>query len=949
MYSENQHDDGYTLLSKAVEGSLRRGFGRLSGIALLLGVAVCWMSLLTWSVTDPSLTHATSGPVGNVLGYPGAAVSDLMLQTLGVVSAILLLAPMFWGLELTANGSVSSPRWRLLSYAASVLSLAGAMSIVPKLVSWPLNHGFGGVAGDGVEAVAMFAAGHAVGGFAALISFIVLLGCGIFFGIASLGIHVAEMRRGALRIWERSRNRPVRSKGRQRKPKSAVVRNDPQLWPELHQDPGRGSIERTEPKFSQTQLSERHWQEQRLEDSKDFRSFEYARRVGEEAVEPLPDRKGTARNHEAGAERHSQVAGKRGTPDFVPAFDADFDDEDRWGEELDSASERDIANIAIRFAPNGPDGRPVAKSASVERVHEQQSVQKQPVRKSAPSHASISGGVKTDAPAAPQMPPPVSTSQFSYAEMRCSAPKKAGAGRKNQKAKQPDLPEIPVPVPEAREDSEPQIDLLPEQNDVRAEKVETPDVAGKVEGGKSSGPLVSKPRRSAGYYRPSLNLLTSSAPARPGPEMTQAVLRGTARLLEDVLERFGVKGTIAEIRPGPVVTVYDVHLEKGSNPMRVVGLADDIGRSMNAGAARVAVADAPTGAGVIIELPNVHRHQVQLRDLLSSEAYRACGGHLPAALGLATGGDQIVADLGVLGNVLVAGKEKAGKTTLLRSLLLSLIYRSSPDDCRMIVFDPKFLEFGSFNGVPHLLCPVVSEAEKMVAALEWLVGELDERVQRMATLRVQTVSLFNNRVRNAKKRGEMIARTVNTGYCERTGKPVYEHEQIEFEPMPHIVVVIDELSDLMSVAPRQCEAALLRIAEKGRGVGVHLVAATKTTNGLCLTETVRSAMSSSVAFKLGSKVDSRLVIGEQGAEQLLDQGDAILSTPTGGSSHHRRRIHTSVVTRDEANGVAEVLRKGASSRYAPSLMARLQEVFDPYPEAMAASVAKVRKLPKAAE
>jgi len=423
------------------------------------------------------------------------------------------------------------------------------------------------------------------------------------------------------------------------------------------------------------------------------------------------------------------------------------------------------------------------------------------------------------------------------------------------------------------------------------------------------------------------------------------VLRGTARLLEDVLERFGVKGEIREIRPGPVVTVFEVHLEKGSNPLRAVGLADDIGRAMNAGSVRVAVLPAPTGAGVAIEIPNVHRHRASLRDLLSGESYRSFGGSLPVALGRSTGGLPIVADLALLSNVLIAGRENSGKSTCLRSMLLSLVFRHGADDCRLVLFDPKFLEFGSFNGIPQLLCPVLSEVEKMMAALDWIVDEMDERAKRMAKLTARSVEIFNNRVRNARKRGEMIARTVHTGFCERTGQPIYEHEQMEFEPMPHIVVAIDELSVLMGAAPRECEAALVRIAEKGRGVGVHLVAATKTTTGLCLSEKIRASMASAIAFRLGSKVDSRLVLGEQGAEQLLDQGDAILVTGPGRTS----RLHTPFVSSEEVEAVAAHLRAGGPSRYASSLMTTLQEVCEPFEIALAATPAEAPPIRAAAE
>ncbi|KUO54531.1 MAG: hypothetical protein APF80_12905 [Alphaproteobacteria bacterium BRH_c36] len=897
-------------------------------MALLAAVAMCWLALVTWSVTDPSLTHATRLAAANLLGYPGAVISDLMLQTFGLASALLLLAPMFWGLELVASGAVSRSRWKILSYSASVLMLAGALSIVPKLIAWPLNHGYGGIVGDGIAAVASWGIALALADYAAPLSFCALLACGFFFVLTSLGVNVEHMRQFASMAVSGAKRFAGRRQGRNRA-SDQTDRREPLLRPhvdmlrEARAKPDNEASARLSPRLSLPSgpVSERHWQEPSGDEANDFSLLErdpYA-----------TDPRGETTSGPRGASR----SGIR-EPDFVAAFELDIEGCDGRGTEFDSDTDADSIRIARRFAPQSSAGkrsaiRNVLRSAALRIIDPEDRLAAdaagaQAVENDPTAHRAAPRGEDqaSDHIGEHEWAADADTSQGRAGPLVRSPPQTqtrtrtlAGAPRRQQPQQQ-------------QPESQPQPELKPRHG-----------AAGRP------APLPALPRNAGGYQRPSLNLLHSSPAARPGPEMTQAVLRGTARLLEDVLERFGVKGEIREIRPGPVVTVFEVHLEKGSNPLRAVGLADDIGRAMNAGSVRVAVLPAPTGAGVAIEIPNVHRHRASLRDLLSGESYRSFGGSLPVALGRSTGGLPIVADLALLSNVLIAGRENSGKSTCLRSMLLSLVFRHGADDCRLVLFDPKFLEFGSFNGIPQLLCPVLSEVEKMMAALDWIVDEMDERAKRMAKLTARSVEIFNNRVRNARKRGEMIARTVHTGFCERTGQPIYEHEQMEFEPMPHIVVAIDELSVLMGAAPRECEAALVRIAEKGRGVGVHLVAATKTTTGLCLSEKIRASMASAIAFRLGSKVDSRLVLGEQGAEQLLDQGDAILVTGPGRTS----RLHTPFVSSEEVEAVAAHLRAGGPSRYASSLMTTLQEVCEPFEIALAATPAEAPPIRAAAE
>ncbi|MBU2581664.1 MAG: DNA translocase FtsK 4TM domain-containing protein [Alphaproteobacteria bacterium] len=923
MFSEYHNEDRYTLLSKAAEGALRRGLGKLCGVILLSGIAICWLSLLSWSVSDPSLTHATRAAAANLLGYPGAVVSDLMLQTFGIVSSVLLLAPMLWALELTQNCYVARPRWKILSFAASLVLLAGAFSIIPKFLFWPLNHGYGGIAGDGVAAVAIWGFRQAAADFADAISFVVLLGFGMFFVFASVGVSVARMREIVAAAVSEAKRPARRRHGGASPIQKAENRQEP-WFPPLNKTGSRAPSrqrpavrdeqlpdEGSAPRWRQGSLSERHWREPHFEATSDFSARETERPLQRNG-EPRSDEAPLAANEPSPGPSARREGGSK-TPDFVPTFD---DEEDRYeprGEDFDAMTDAECKRMAERFRPVARMGN---RSAMREILHNatfglvERGETGTVIRQHEELREPLEDADNSDAKAADRVTPVDQTGQ------QCA-------------------PESHVAEQADGGDREDAFDAF----DKPAEEVDS-DAASNPQTGREQSSPIRPPqgtvRKAGGYCRPSLNLLKGSSTARPGPELTEAVLRGTSRLLEDVLERFGVKGTIEQVRPGPVVTTYEVQLDKGTNPMRVVGLADDIGRAMRAGSVRVGVMPLAGGAGVVIETANVHRYRVSLRELLSGETYRSFGGHVPVALGQSTGGQSVIADLAALGNILIAGRESTGKSTLLRSMVLSLVYRSSPDDCRLVLFDPKLLEFGAFNGAPHLLCPVLSENEKMLSALEWVVGELDERLQRMARLGVGSLEIFNNRVRNARKRGEMIARNVQTGFCKRTDKPIYEFEQMEFEPMPHIFVAIDELSSLMSIAPRECERALLRIAEKGGGVGIHLAAGTKTTSGLCLTEKVKAAMRSAVSFKLGSKIDSRIVIGEPGAEQLLEHGDAILSAGSG----RKMRIHTPFVLQEEVDAVTAALRAGGPSRYAPGLMARLQEAVEPYPEALAASPGK---------
>jgi S-DNA-T family DNA segregation ATPase FtsK/SpoIIIE len=980
MVYEYQKEDGYRLLSRAVEDAVRRSIGRGVGCFLLVSLAVLWLSLVTWSVADPSLTHFTREPAGNLLGYPGAVVSDLMLQTLGLAAAVLLFAPMFWGLELTLSGNIAAIRWKLLSYSASVLALAGFLSALPTMELWQLNHGYGGLVGDGVLAVASWGIGNLVADFANLIAGLVLLVVGSLFTCFSIGIDAETLK---------TRARDLFSQRAVRRSRRARARHDE--FPE-DSDPGRDR-ETWQPQ-SRYRGSQRHWQEPHSEPDLSGHSYRPTPKnefsepsgngpIGEAASwqdlrsaqlqpdgearqdEPFhvrPNLRQTSTAHRerkpgdlgdaprspepsqvassalrAGEDRQRSTAGRLDhSPSFVLAFDAEELAQRHRGDDFDSVTDFDSKAIAKRFAPAGQDEKPTGVFAGMlrgavrrrsERAQDSDSIA--PSRPVTLERITPEAGPKT---AAHQSSP----IRESFSEILARAETEHADPLEAEHLVEESSSEAPPKEPVATAPLEQSDNPGAEEPAARP-----PEVASVVplKPVKQHVPSKMPLRTVSGYQRPSLNLLTGAGPQRPGPEMTQAVLRGTARLLQDVLERFGIHGEITEIRPGPVVTVFHVTVQAGTSAARVVGLADDIARAMSAASARVASIPGTNAIG--IELPNVHREAMRLRELLSSESYRSFGGHLPIVLGRALGGQPIVGDLAGLANILIAGTHSSGKSTVLKSMLLSLVYRHGPDDCRFILIDPKLLEFDAFNRTPHLMCPVICDQDKAVAALRWIVTEMDERAKRMSKMSARTIDVFNNRVRHARKRGEMMARRVQTGFDRKTGKPIYEHEQMEYDVLPNIVIAIDELADLMDGAAAQVEDAISRIAEKGPAVGVFLVAGTKTTTSLCVTDRLKAAFKSVIAFKLRSKIDSRRLVGDQGAEQLLDYGDMVLAS----NGLQGARIHTVLTSDDDVAAVAGSLRESGRPRYSPSLMSAIEEAAD-YPEDEQLMAASIRQEPE---
>jgi DNA segregation ATPase FtsK/SpoIIIE, S-DNA-T family len=413
-------------------------------------------------------------------------------------------------------------------------------------------------------------------------------------------------------------------------------------------------------------------------------------------------------------------------------------------------------------------------------------------------------------------------------------------------------------------------------------------------------------RPSTGFDLPPLGMLTK--PAKRVASVDEDALKQNAKMLEGVLQEFGVRGVIDQIRPGPVVTLYELVPAPGVKHGRVVALSDDIARSMSARACRISVVPGRNAIG--IELPNAKRETVYLRDLLASTEYDKPAHLLPLALGETIGGEPYVADLARMPHLLIAGTTGSGKSVGVNAMILSILYRHSPAECRFIMIDPKMLELSVYDGIPHLLAPVVTDPKKAVVALKWTVREMEDRYRRMSKLGVRNIASYNERAREAVEKGEHFERTVQTGFDEQ-GRPVYESEKIRPEPMPYLVVVMDEMADLMLVAGKDVEGAVQRLAQMARAAGIHLIMATQRPSVDVITGTIKANFPTRISFQVTSKIDSRTILGEQGGEQLLGQGDMLYMAGGGRIT----RLHGPFVTDQEVDEVCKHLRSQAEPDY----------------------------------
>jgi DNA segregation ATPase FtsK/SpoIIIE, S-DNA-T family len=454
----------------------------------------------------------------------------------------------------------------------------------------------------------------------------------------------------------------------------------------------------------------------------------------------------------------------------------------------------------------------------------------------------------------------------------------------------------------------------PKPAPVIADRASAPSLA------KARGPQQQSFDLGHSYKLPTLDLLTPSPPAQK-TTIDKAALERNARLLESVLDDFNVRGSIVEVRPGPVVTMYELEPAPGIKASRVIQLADDIARNMSAISARVATIP---GRNVIgIELPNAKRETVSLHELVGSQTFADQAAQLPVILGKNIAGDPVIADLAPMPHLLVAGTTGSGKSVGLNAMILSLLYRLTPEQCRMIMIDPKMLELSMYDDIPHLLSPVVTDPSKAVRALKWAVEQMEDRYRQMSSVGVRSLGSFNEKVRAAKAKGQPLGRKVQTGYNAETGQPIYEEEKLEYEPLPQIVVIVDELADLMMTAGKEVEFLIQRLAQKARAAGIHLIMATQRPSVDVITGVIKANLPTRISFHVTSKIDSRTILGEQGAEQLLGKGD-MLYMPGGKGIV---RVHGPFVSDDEVRAVTDHWRAQGTPDYISSVTEEPEDGF----------------------
>jgi len=816
---------------------LKRNMIGAAGLLLIALCAALASALATWSATDPSLSHATTGPVRNALGWPGAVVADLFMQAIGLASAVFLLPVVLWGWRLLAARATRIAWRRIGAWVAGTLLAAGALAALPVPSGWPLPTGLGGFLGDFVHVVPAALTGDLTEGMAMIV------------GGLGLGVPAAYLmlRAGG---WLARDPEPVRA---------------PLPEPSRHAR-SVGAV----PDFDAD------------DDDEDDAGGRWQAMAGALTHWGLLAR-ATAR----------RMIGRRHRPRAYPgAVDADGHDmQDDWDAEDPDVAEED----------EDPVGRRGGFSALRQRLADRLMPREDDgLDAFYPGEDEAMGEPDLAEPAAPRAPAPAASlddlpdlDDADDGAMTTPLPRSiAGPARREEPvASGRVVPPAGRPRPGKRVAAEAQPSFL-----------KAPD----------------------SYELPPLHLLAEPKAGSRQTAINTDALEQNARILEGVLEDFGVRGEIIEVRPGPVVTLYELEPAPGIKSSRVIGLADDIARSMSAISARVAVIPGKNAIG--IELPNQRREMVFLRELLAASDYEKSKAKLALTLGKTIGGEPVIADLARMPHLLVAGTTGSGKSVAINTMILSLLYRHEPEQCKLIMIDPKMLELSIYDGIPHLLTPVVTDPKKAVVALKWTVREMEDRYKKMSKMGVRNIDGFNTRVAQALEKGEVFTRTVQTGFDRDTGEPIYEDEELPLEKMPFIVVIVDEMADLMMVAGKDIEGAIQRLAQMARAAGIHLIMATQRPSVDVITGTIKANFPTRISFQVTSKIDSRTILGEQGAEQLLGQGDMLYMAGGG----RIQRVHGPFVSDDEVEDIVAHLKRQGTPQYLEAVTEEDEVSDSPY-------------------
>ncbi|MGN7294998.1 DNA translocase FtsK 4TM domain-containing protein [Rhizobium sp. SAFR-030] len=817
-----QHSTRHALMTFAIRQVLALG-----GFALFLGLALAVAALATWNVRDPSFSYATSSAPTNILGFPGAAFADLMMQFVGLASILALLPILSWALALIVGRPVTRLPARLGSWAAGNVMGAATLGCFPAPLTWPIPNGIGGVIGDMIlRFPGLFIGTYPTGTLAMIL--------GVICAVPTAGLLLFA---------------------------AGLLRN-----------------------------------EERDEEGDDAEMPAPVRRKAhEEAADEEDDDSGFGGFLAFGAMAHYWYTAQarmrrllRIKPRSAASYDEPYDfNEDEFGT-LNEPVRAKVRTAAGRLEPS------------------------------------------LDSP----------MSDLMAARRRLSPPPLSIDGDEDDDG----MPSTPAGI---LPDGEPHFDAAPRTGGAtssRSVRVSAPAQPPKP------GPRLARDAQASfidpdGFQLPSMHLLAEPPHAVRDATLSADALEQNARMLEGVLEDFGVKGEIIHVRPGPVVTLYELEPAPGIKSSRVIGLADDIARSMSAIAARVAVVPGRNAIG--IELPNQTRETVYLREMIASRDFDTSKAKLAMALGKTIGGEPVIADLAKMPHLLVAGTTGSGKSVAINTMILSLLYRLSPEQCRLIMIDPKMLELSVYDGIPHLLSPVVTDPKKAVVALKWTVREMEERYKKMSKIGVRNIDGFNSRVEQAIAKGEVLTRTVQTGFDRQTGEAMYETEEFDLKPIPYIVVIIDEMADLMMVAGKDIEGAVQRLAQMARAAGIHVIMATQRPSVDVITGTIKANFPTRISFQVTSKIDSRTILGEQGAEQLLGMGDMLYMAGGG----RIQRVHGPFVSDNEVEEIVSYLKSQGSPQYLDAITAdddddgeggsgpagtgNLSDSDDPYDQAVA--------------
>ncbi|WP_375454439.1 DNA translocase FtsK [uncultured Methylobacterium sp.] len=786
---------------------LARRLTELGGLVLFTGAVALTVALATWSIDDPSLNHATDHAAHNALGRPGAVVSDLAMQILGLGALAFVLPPALWGVRLMRERDLPGGGLRIALWIIGFCAASAVASALPLTARWPLPTGLGGVAGDALMSAARTVVGAISSAAAVLVGF-------VYAGLAILSLT------GACRVGAGLD---------EAEDDEAPATAHPNRVRRVHPDADRGG--RGDDRYGGRRDSD--------EPGLGIVGFGTVLQAAMRGRTALAERWDAWRAQRSGA----------GAPSYAGASPA-------------LAARRAFSDADLPWAsqlPNG--GRPAEPRR--EPVFEARAGEPSPVPRARPPAPMVHDADFDAAEEPTPMPPTMSVPlPVEAAASRVSAPASAVAPARR-------------PAPAIRPDD----------------------------------------HRRDDYRHPALDLLAEPRAPAQASLVSADALEQNATLLEATLSDFGVRGDILAVRPGPVVTLYELEPAPGTKSSRVISLADDIARSMSAVSARVAVVPGRNAIG--IELPNARRETVYLRELLASADFVETKHTLALCLGKNIGGEPIIADLARMPHLLVAGTTGSGKSVAINTMILSLLYRMKPEECRLIMVDPKMLELSVYDGIPHLLSPVVTDPKKAVIALKWAVREMEERYKKMSKVGVRNIDGFNARLEEARLRGEVLTRTVQTGFDRQTGEAVYENEEMDLSALPYIVIVVDEMADLMMVAGKDIEGAIQRLAQMARAAGIHLIMATQRPSVDVITGTIKANFPTRISFQVTSKIDSRTILGEMGAEQLLGQGDMLFMAGGGRTT----RVHGPFCSDAEVESVVAHLKRQGRPAYLDAVTA----------------------------